>query len=177
MEANWCCSIIRSVPANAGTLIGSRFWAFRFLKAIWQTAAINGSPWYVVPADEKRAAHVLVPATGQLEVDLVLGLATGFGQLQLTLFPPLARNAGAQWRRVGTSAWLPSAPATELDVPAGQQIIEFKDVAGWVKPAGKGWVIYLMPGHAKHDFETPTYGRVVLNAIVWPAGAANKPGQ
>ena len=52
-----------------------------------------------------------------------------------------------------------------------------QDTAGWVKPAGKGWVIYLMPGHAKHDFETPTYGRVVLNAIVWPAGAANKPGQ
>ncbi len=39
--------------------------------------------------------------------------------------------------------------------------------SGWVKSAGKGWVIYLMPGHTKKDFENPAYGRIVLNAIVW----------
>ena len=44
-----------------------------------------------------------------------------------------------------------------------------QETAGWVKRSGKGIVIYLMPGHTKHDFETPTYGRIVLNAIVWPA--------
>lgn len=42
-----------------------------------------------------------------------------------------------------------------------------QDTAGWVKPAGNGWVIYLMPGHTKKDFENPVYGRLVLNAIVW----------
>jgi hypothetical protein len=39
--------------------------------------------------------------------------------------------------------------------------------AGWIKRAGKGTVIYLMPGHTKHDFEDPTYGRIVLNAFVY----------
>lgn len=39
--------------------------------------------------------------------------------------------------------------------------------AGWIKTAGKGTVIYLMPGHTKHDFEDPTYGRIVLNAIAF----------
>jgi hypothetical protein len=39
--------------------------------------------------------------------------------------------------------------------------------AGWIKTAGKGTVIYLMPGHTKHDFENPTYGRIVLNAFVY----------
>jgi hypothetical protein len=39
--------------------------------------------------------------------------------------------------------------------------------AGWIKSAGKGTVIYLMPGHTKHDFENPTYGRIVLNALVY----------
>jgi type 1 glutamine amidotransferase len=42
-----------------------------------------------------------------------------------------------------------------------------QDRSGWVKPAGKGWVIYLMPGHTQKDFENPAYGRIVLNAIIW----------
>jgi hypothetical protein len=42
-----------------------------------------------------------------------------------------------------------------------------QDRAGWVKPAGKGWIVYLMPGHRKSDFETPAYGRIVLNAVIW----------
>jgi hypothetical protein len=42
-----------------------------------------------------------------------------------------------------------------------------QDRAGWVKPAGKGWIIYLMPGHRKSDFENEAYGRIVLNAVIW----------
>jgi hypothetical protein len=42
-----------------------------------------------------------------------------------------------------------------------------QDHAGWIKPADKGWVIYLMPGHTKKDFENPTYSRIVLNAIIY----------
>lgn len=39
--------------------------------------------------------------------------------------------------------------------------------AGWIKSAGKGTVIYLMPGHTSKDFENPAYGRIVLNAIIF----------
>ena len=39
--------------------------------------------------------------------------------------------------------------------------------AGWIKSAGKGVVIYLMPGHTRHDFEDPTYSRIVLNALIY----------
>jgi hypothetical protein len=39
--------------------------------------------------------------------------------------------------------------------------------AGWIKTAGKGTVIYLMPGHTKRDFENPTYSRILLNAFVY----------
>jgi hypothetical protein len=41
-----------------------------------------------------------------------------------------------------------------------------QDRAGWIKPAGKGWVVYLMPGHRISDFENVAYGRIVLNAII-----------
>jgi hypothetical protein len=44
-----------------------------------------------------------------------------------------------------------------------------QDRAGWLKPAKKGWAIYLMPGHRKEDFENPTYSQIVLNAILWSA--------
>ena len=43
--------------------------------------------------------------------------------------------------------------------------IFMQDRAGWLKPAGRGLIIYLMPGHTKKDFEDPTYGRIVVNAV------------
>jgi hypothetical protein len=42
-----------------------------------------------------------------------------------------------------------------------------QDRAGWVKPAGEGWIVYLMPGHRQSDFDNVAYGRIVLNAIIW----------
>lgn len=39
--------------------------------------------------------------------------------------------------------------------------------AGWVKPAGKGTLIYLLPGHSEREFKDPVYGRMVLNAVVY----------
>jgi hypothetical protein len=44
-----------------------------------------------------------------------------------------------------------------------------QDTAGWLKPADKGWVVYLMPGHTKQDFEDPAYSRIVVNAVTWKA--------
>lgn len=40
-----------------------------------------------------------------------------------------------------------------------------QDRAGWYKAAGKGWVIYLQPGHAVSDIENSTYSQIVLNAV------------
>lgn len=39
--------------------------------------------------------------------------------------------------------------------------------AGWIKPADKGTVVYLMAGHSAKDFENPVYSRIVLNAVVY----------
>jgi hypothetical protein len=50
-------------------------------------------------------------------------------------------------------------------------ITYMQDRAGWIKHAGKGWIIYLMPGHTKGDFANPTYGRIVLNAVIFKPGA------
>jgi len=39
--------------------------------------------------------------------------------------------------------------------------------AGWVKASGKGWIVYLQPGHDLHDLTHPTFERILLNAVVW----------
>jgi len=48
-----------------------------------------------------------------------------------------------------------------------------QDRAGWYKPAGKGWVFYLQPGHAEADFRNRAYAQIVLNCLAWdPAAGA-----
>jgi len=42
-----------------------------------------------------------------------------------------------------------------------------QNTAGWLRAAGKGWVVYLMPGHTTNDFENPSYARIVVNAVIW----------
>jgi len=42
-----------------------------------------------------------------------------------------------------------------------------QDRAGWLKPSGKGWIVYLMPGHRAQEFQHPTYSRIVLNAVIF----------
>ena len=39
--------------------------------------------------------------------------------------------------------------------------------AGWVKASGKGWIVYLQPGHSIRDLENPTFARILLNAVLW----------
>ncbi|MCX6902059.1 MAG: hypothetical protein NTW03_00995 [Verrucomicrobia bacterium] len=39
--------------------------------------------------------------------------------------------------------------------------------AGWIRPSGQGWIVYLMPGHSARDFEEPAYARIVANAVAW----------
>jgi hypothetical protein len=38
---------------------------------------------------------------------------------------------------------------------------------GWLKPAGKGWIVYLQPGHFTQEFQVPAVSQMVLNAILW----------
>ncbi len=56
------------------------------------------------------------------------------GSLKVTIVPDDAINAGAQWRRTGTSAWFDSGQ-TESGIPVGNYTVEFKVIAGWYAPA------------------------------------------
>lgn len=43
-----------------------------------------------------------------------------------------------------------------------------QDRAGWYKRAGKGWLLYFMPGHSVNEFSNAAYLRIVLNAVIAP---------
>jgi len=58
------------------------------------------------------------------------------GSLAVTITPQGAIDAGAKWRRTGTSTWLNSG-TTETGIPVGPYTVEFSDIVGWTKPANQ----------------------------------------
>ncbi len=55
-----------------------------------------------------------------------------------------------------------------VDPQDGSKLYQ-QNTAGWLMPAGQGLVVYLKPGHSQRDFENPTFLRIVLNAVIFPA--------
>jgi hypothetical protein len=49
------------------------------------------------------------------------------------------------------------------DAQSGKTYLQ--DTAGWVKRAGKGWLVYFMAGHSVAEFQHPIYSQMVLNAV------------
>jgi type 1 glutamine amidotransferase len=45
--------------------------------------------------------------------------------------------------------------------------VTMQDRAGWLKPAGKGWIFYFQPGHAEADFKNRNYCQIVWNCLTW----------
>jgi hypothetical protein len=54
------------------------------------------------------------------------------------------------------------------DPKTGKRIMQ--DRAGWYKPAGKGWMFYLMAGHAASDYSNRVYRQIVENCLTWQPG-------
>lgn len=51
------------------------------------------------------------------------------------------------------------------DPETGQ--VYMQDRSGWYKPASKGWIFYLQPGHAASDFADQNFGQILLNCLRW----------
>jgi len=64
------------------------------------------------------------------------------GSLTVTVEPQRAIDAGAQWKRLCTTTWYDSG-YTESNIPVGSVIVEFKEIAGWLKPDNE---IVFIPG-------------------------------
>ena len=74
-----------------------------------------------------------VQAGGRFTANISSTLPPSTGNLQVTLTPPEAVTAGAQWRRTGTSTWRNSG-TTETGIPVGQHTVEFKSITDWITP-------------------------------------------
>jgi len=76
------------------------------------------------------------------------------GSLSVTIEPQGARDAGAQWRRVGTSIWHDSG-YTESDIPVGEETVEFQEIEDWAAPENQPVTII-------KDDNTPLTGTYVI---------------
>lgn len=77
-----------------------------------------------------RRVQVTDDETTTLEVEYIQQT----GGLQVLINPVEVRDAGAQWRIVGSETWLNSHDIL-LDEPAGEHLVEFREVTGWARPA------------------------------------------
>lgn len=50
--------------------------------------------------------------------------------------------------------------------PKTGQMVQ-QDRSGWLKKAGKGWIIYFQAGHSSSDFQNPLYLQMIQNALTW----------
>ncbi len=74
--------------------------------------------------------------TGAITADceVIFSFTQQTGSISMTIEPSGARDAGAQWRRTGTTTWRNSGE-TEHSVPTGSHTAEFKEIGGdWTKP-------------------------------------------
>lgn len=101
---------------QAGVTAGSYVVEFKEIEG-WRT-----------PSD--RTVEVADDATASLTVEYV----QLSGGLQIIINPQKVRDAGAQWRVVGSEAWLNSHDIL-LELAAGEHLIEFSEVIGWARPA------------------------------------------
>jgi len=108
------------------------FLGFAFLECFVQAADTGSvetklSPYSLNKLLDERS---VIPANS---IDGTIVKGEEEGNIQIFLTPPAAVDAGAQWRRVGTTLWLNSGDI-ETNVPEGQQSIEFKELTNYIAP-------------------------------------------
>jgi hypothetical protein len=87
--------------------------------------------------------------------------------LQVFIAPAVAANAGAQWRRVGTTTFF-SSGFIETGLTAGPAVVEFNSIIGWVSPANQN--VTLLTGQTV--VTTGTYAAAgSLQITIEPASA------
>ncbi len=96
------------------------------------------------------------------------------GNLQVTITPPEAVTAGAQWRRKGTLVWQASG-ATETGIGAGYWQVEFNHLPGWAPLESHS--VAVPPNGTAQD--TVVYSRVAadLNWSTYVGGSGDDSGQ
>ena len=73
---------------------------------------------------------------GRINARKAVDEAVSTGSLTVTINPQGVINAGARWKRVGTSTWR-TGGSMESNIPMGNYTVEFNNISGWDKPDDK----------------------------------------
>jgi hypothetical protein len=96
------------------------------------------------------------------------------GNIQVTIYPQGAVDAGAQWRRVGTSIWHNSG-YIENGVPVNECPVEFKDIPGWTKPPNLPFTV--AQDHTTYASASYAQQTGKIQVRIYPLGAVNAGAQ
>ncbi|MEK7675920.1 MAG: TIGR02597 family protein [Verrucomicrobiota bacterium] len=77
-----------------------------------------------------------IDAAGNFTPDTITVTRTSSGSIRVSIVPPEAASAGAQWRIVGESEWQNSG-AIRSGLALGTYQVEFKPITGWTTPPRK----------------------------------------
>ena len=102
-------------------------------------------------SNDRGQSDVPTPNTGFIAIaagyQFSMGMKSGnieIGSLQVMIEPQEAIDAGARWRRVGTTTWHYNG-YIEMGIPIGECTFEFKDISELAKPANLSVTILAGP--------------------------------
>lgn len=141
-------------------------------------AVERGVPAGSVTVEFKDATNYTTPANdtfsiGETEVVTRTVSYAKKSSITVTLNPAEARDAGARWRRVGTSTWFASG-VTEEGLEAGSYNIEFSDALNYNAPANIPYSLSTSEDAGLSATYTP---KSTLTVTINPSQAAAAGGQ
>ncbi|MCD6162401.1 MAG: VCBS repeat-containing protein [candidate division Zixibacteria bacterium] len=106
--------------------------------------------------------------------EYLANLSREFGSLQVMIEPDKANDAGAQWRRIGTTTWRNSG-FIEQGIPVGTYIVEFRPITGWNESSDQQVII----NNNETTSINATYIRQTgsLQVMIFPQEAVNDGAQ
>jgi len=131
-EGNFFGGIYYYASPTAVELTATPYSGYAFVRwEIWRSIPASGSP--EITREENPTA---ISLTSQNPEWTVRAVFQEVGSLKVTIQPPEAVAAGAQWKAVRNgydSGWRNSGE-TISNLPVGQYTVTFKDIANWTKP-------------------------------------------
>lgn len=140
--------------------------------ATYDAAVASGNPnvlTYVSIVGYNQLGHDDNDAPWPVEFDnfTLKPLVSSSGSVQVTIGPPAAVSAGAQWR-VDNGSWQNSG-ATVSGLAAGPHGVGFKTISGWLLPETQGMSVMVSAGQTTSV--TGTYPQSGLQVLISPANA------
>jgi hypothetical protein len=128
-------------------------------------ASLSGGAWSasipLAPGDNSLTVTAVDGAGNSAAATLTVTRPPALGSIQVTILPPAAVTAGAQWKLNSDTSWHPSGTA-DASLPLGTYQVIYQPIPGWVAPATQSVAISQASPNAA--ISSAPYLQVLLSA-------------